>query len=207
MATDTTTNDALHLDTSAAREWILEQVRKGKPKLHPLPEVPLYDYPGDPLENFIQHLKGFDGKAIQFDNKQLALDWLKEHFSNTDKKVFSALADYDGNIHLSDFKTPHDAHVIEICVAQGILGVGETGSIWVNNESLKLAASALFSTDLYLLLDKTTIVSGLHQAYTKFNLRDHQYGSFYTGPSATADIEAVHITGAQAELSLTALIY
>lgn len=39
------------------------------------------------------------------------------------------------------------------------------------------------------------------------NAAETQYGSFFTGPSATADIEAVHITGAQGPLAMTVLLY
>jgi len=63
------------------------------------------------------------------------------------------------------------------------------------------------SRHLFIFLDSSKIVHGLHEAYASLNLREHQYGSFYTGPSATADIEAVHVTGAQGPLSLTVLLY
>ena len=87
------------------------------------------------------------------------------------------------------------------------MGVGETGSVWVTDESLGGAACALFSTDLYLLLDSRKVVDGIHTAYSQLDIRKAAYGSFFTGPSATADIEAVHITGAQGEISLTVLLY
>ena len=63
------------------------------------------------------------------------------------------------------------------------------------------------SRRLFIFLDSNDIKSGLHEAYAGLNLAEHQYGSFFTGPSATADIEAVHITGAQGPLALTVMIY
>lgn len=193
--------------TISSRDWILNKVRNGKPTSEPLPEMPEFSFENDPVDSFIEHLNGFDGKVLTFASREEVIEWLEKELDRKAKKVFSAIPDYAGSIEKNDFKTPHDAHVVDICVAEGVLGVGETGSIWVNNDRLGLAASALFSTDLYLLLDKANMIGGLHEAYSRIDLPRHQYGSFYTGPSATADIEAVHITGAQAELSLTALLY
>lgn len=66
------------------------------------------------------------------------------------------------------------------------MGVGEMGSVWVTDESLVHAACALLSRHLFIFLDSKKVVGGLHDAYAALKLADHQYGSFYTGPSATA---------------------
>ncbi len=190
-----------------SRETILEKIRNGKPHLQKLPDVPIYGYPGDLQEGFIEHLTAFDGKAVVLENRAQAIEWLKTQFTGLDKCIFSATPEYKGTLTEADLKDPHDAHKVDICIGEGVLGVAETGSVWVTNHSLGLAAAALLSTDLYLLLDKSTLVDGLHAAYTKLNLNKCQYGSFFTGPSATADIEAIHVTGAQGEISLTVLLY
>ena len=195
------------IDTTSSRDLILDKIKNGKQHLLKLPNVPMFAYTGDLLEGFTQRLNGFDGKAIDFQNRAEAIDWLNKNIDKSNKCVFSNLTDYDGTIHLNGLKDPHAAHIIDICLAEGVLGVAETGSVWVTNARLGLAAAALLSTDLYLLLDKKTLVGGLHEAYHTLNIRDTQYGAFYTGPSATADIEAIHITGAQGEISLTVLLY
>ena len=195
------------VDTRSSREIILDKIKNGKPALVKLPDVQMFDYPGDLQEGFIQHLTGFDGKALCFDTRMKAVDWLNQQLDKEAKCIFSSIPEYTGTMTLSDLKDPHEAHKIDICIAEGVLGVAETGSVWVTNATLGLAAAALLSTDLYLLLDKATLKSGLHEAYASLNLKEHQYGSFYTGPSATADIEAIHITGAQGEISLTVLLY
>ncbi len=190
-----------------SRDYILNKIKSSKPNLVKLPDVPMYTYPGDLEEDFIKNVTAFDAVVHKFDTRDQVLEWLKTNFDKSSKCVFSSIPEYCGNVTLTDFKDPHDAHKIDICLSEGVFGVAETGSIWVTNNSLLLAATALFSTDLYLLLDRSTIVDGLHQAYQKVDFSKEQYGSFYTGPSATADIEAVHITGAQGEISLTVLLY
>lgn len=191
---------------SSSREEILARIRAGKPAPVPHPGVKLYSVPGDPVDNFVEKLKAADGDAVFFESRADAIAWLVEKI-NGEKVIFSAVDDMTGNLPLEKIADPHAANIIDVCVADGVLGVGETGSVWVDNETLKVAAAALFSTDLYLLLDRREIVDGLHEAYRRVNLGSRQYGAFYTGPSATADIEAVHVTGAQGEISLTVLLY
>lgn len=188
---------------------ILDRIRAGKPKLCPLPDVPMYGYPGNPVDDFIEHLLSFDGKAIKFRSRQDAVDWLvkQPEMDSATKTIYSAADGVEGNVTEDDVADLHNAHKIETCVAESSMGVGEMGSVWVTDESLRHAACALLSRRLFILLDSTKIIAGQHDAYASLRLADHQYGSFYTGPSATADIEAVHITGAQGPLSLTVMLY
>lgn len=170
------------------------------------PFIPSYAVLGDPEKNFKEKLKGFDGDYIDFKSRSEVIEWLSSHIDKT-KKIYSSVKEFQAEMTPSNIDDPHDANVIDVCVAEGVIGVGETGSVWVTDKSLGLAASALLSTDLFLLLDRTKIVEGIHAAYDFIDIRSTAYGSFYSGPSATADIEAVHITGAQGEISLTVLLY
>lgn len=188
---------------------ILARIKSGKPALHPLPDVPMYPYPGEPVKDFINQLLNFDGRAVKFKTREDALKWLnaQPEMDMSKRLIYSSTSGVQGNVTESEISDLHNAHKIEVCVTEGEMGVGEMGSIWVTDTSLKHAACALLSRRLFVFLDSKRIVGGLHEAYASIKLREHQYGSFYTGPSATADIEAVHITGAQGPLSLTALIY
>lgn len=191
----------------SSRDIIMDRILMSQPDPVAHPDVPRYGIAGDPVKNFIERLESFDGKALSFRSRREALDWLEQNIDRKAKRVYSSLLDFEGNVSDNDVADPHAAHIVDICVAQGVMGVGEMGSIYVTDESLGLAACALFSTDLYLLLDRSKIVDGMHRAYELLDLRANRYGSFFTGPSATADIEAIHITGAQGEISLTAILY
>lgn len=175
----------------------------------PLPDVPMYPWPGDPLAGFISHLEGFDGKAVKFATRAEALRWLatQPETDPSQNAVYSTLDDVTGNFGEKDLTDLRNAEKINTCVTEAEMGVGEMGSVWVTDRSLRHAPCALMSRHLFVLLDATKIVGGLHQAYARLSLHDQQYGSFFTGPSATADIEAVHITGAQGPLSMTVLLY
>lgn len=195
------------MNTDSSRETILARIKAAHPAPVPHPEVKMYRISGDAIENFETGLRASDGTMQRFASREAALEWLGRQIDLNKSTVFSAIPDFKGNISADRLPKPHDAHIIDICVAEGELGVGETGSVWVTDRSLGLTAAALFSTDLYLLLDSADVVDGIHEAYRRIDLGSRQYGAFYTGPSATADIEAVHITGAQAAISLTVLLY
>ena len=192
-----------------AKNEILARIRAGLPESHPLPEVPMYPYAGDSVKEFIKHLLSFDGRAVKFATRADAIVWLNAQadMNSSERIIYSSADGVEGNFSENRLDDMHNAHQIETCVTEGEMGVGEMGSIWVTDRSLRHAACALLSRRLYILIDSANIVGGLHEAYSRIKLRENQYGSFYTGPSATADIEAVHITGAQGPLSLTALIY
>lgn len=192
-----------------ARQEILSRIQPKNPDRHPLPDVPAFQWPGDPLTNFIEKLINFDGRAVKFKTRQDAVDWLakQENMNPAKNKIYSSTQDVSGNVDKDSLTDSDKIAGIDICVTEGILGVGETGSIWVTDNSLETVPAALLCRQLYVLLDSRKILGGLHEAYEKIELAKNQYGSFFSGPSATADIEAVHITGAQGSLSLTALLY
>lgn len=192
-----------------AKNDILARIRAGRPAPHPLPDVPKYVFRCNPVEHFIKELLSFDGRAVKFATREDAVKWLASQ-PETDKArnvVYSSAEGVEGNMGEDELTDLHNAHTIDTCVSESSMGVGEMGSVWVTDGSLTHAACALLSRHLFIFLDSSKIVHGLHEAYASLNLREHQYGSFYTGPSATADIEAVHVTGAQGPLSLTVLLY
>lgn len=188
---------------------ILARIRSGKPEATPLPDVPMYAFNCNPLDHFIDRLLSFDGKAVKFRTRDEAVAWLKTQpeMDSSKQTIYSSATGIEDNFGEDELTDLHNAHKINTCVTESSLGVGEMGSVWVTDESLGHAACALLSQHLFIFLDSEKIVGGLHEAYATLHLADHQYGSFYTGPSATADIEAVHITGAQGPLSLTVLLY
>lgn len=191
------------------KQKILVRIRAGKPESLPLPAIPLYSCPGNPVENFISHLLNFDGRAIKFKTRDDAVAWLGQE-EETDASrhiVYSTAEGVKGSIDESELADLRKGGKIETCITEGEFGVGEMGSIWVTDKSLGKPACVLLSRQLFVFLDSTRIFNGLHEAYAALKLGESQYGAFYAGPSATADIEAVHITGAQGPIALTALLY
>lgn len=190
-----------------SRDSILSRIKNNRPASHQRPEIPEFKVPGKALQNFVSHVKGFDGDTKLFHSREEAVDWLRKLVESTKGVVFSVVDGVRGGVGTDNFDKPSEMNTIDVCIAEGIMTIGETGSVVVDTKSLGSPAAALFSTDLYLLVDRSTLVESVQQAYMSLDLGSMQYSSFFTGPSATADIEAVHITGAQGEISLTVVMY
>ena len=88
------------MDQQEVKDQILARIRAGKPALHPLPDVPMYGYSGNPTENFISHLLSFDGKAVTFKTRADAIAWLgKQPEMDASKNIiYSSAKDVAGNI-------------------------------------------------------------------------------------------------------------
>jgi L-lactate dehydrogenase complex protein LldG len=60
----------------------------------------------------------------------------------------------------------------------------------------------ILSQHLVVFLDPVEIVADMHEGYTRVRLDQTAYGCFMMGPSATGDIEATMVHGAQGARSL-----
>jgi L-lactate dehydrogenase complex protein LldG len=60
----------------------------------------------------------------------------------------------------------------------------------------------VLSQHLIVLLDPEQIVPDMHEAYRRVRLNETAFGCFMMGPSATADVEATLVHGAQGARSL-----
>ena len=72
----------------------------------------------------------------------------------------------------------------------------------LRSAALIVDALGFLSQHLVVLLDPNDIVSDMHEAYRRVRLHETAYGCFMAGPSATADIEATLVHGAQGARSL-----
>lgn len=99
-----------------------------------------------------------------------------------------------------------DLNGTDVGVVRGTLGVAENGSIWVP-QVMKERDVCFISENLVVLLPASRVVSNMHQAYAEVRVpAESGYGCFIAGPSKTADIAQVLVTGAQAARTLTVVI-
>lgn len=118
-------------DTST-RDRIFQRLRSNRPAPVEHPEIPRFAIPGEMESNFIAHVETFDGKVVNCSRRAEAIRWLSEHLRHAaDKKLLSMIPDFEGNVTMAELPTPQDAHELDACVAEGILGIGETGSILI----------------------------------------------------------------------------
>lgn len=193
-------------DSNISRTSILERLRAASAEGPGLPDVPSYKIEGDATQNFCKNLRAYDGEVVEFGSREEAAEYARREAAKCGR-VFSGAAGIAGDGIPADAA---EAQTVSAAVVEAGLGVGETGSVWLTYDALQSPGAVLFSDHVFVLLDKSLIVDGMHTAYEKLNSTgwgEICYGSWFTGPSATADIEAVRVVGAQGPRALTVLLY
>jgi L-lactate dehydrogenase complex protein LldG len=118
------------------------------------------------------------------------------------KVVCSAVPEIAGTRSVHDVREPHALADVDVGILRAQFGVAEGGAIWVTEQELIVTALGFLSQHLVVLLDPAAIVADMHEAYRRAQLQSTAYGCFMAGPSATADIEATLVHGAQGARSL-----
>lgn len=118
------------------------------------------------------------------------------------KVICSATQEWQGNKDINVQK-PADLNDVDLGIFRAEFGVAEMGMVWITEKSLVTDSIGFLSQHLAVLLDPDDITENMHTAYKIANFPDAHYGCFMMGPSATADIGAVLVRGAQGARTLT----
>ena len=102
--------------------------------------------------------------------------------------------------------SPHSFADTEQFVCEAALGVAENGAVWLPLSRLRHRSAFVLATNVIVVLDRTRIVSNLHQAYAAIDMTAEGFGVFVAGPSKTADIEQALVIGAHGAKSLTIVL-
>jgi L-lactate dehydrogenase complex protein LldG len=116
-------------------------------------------------------------------------------------RVLSMVADVSGNVTLPD--DPHALAQLDLLVCEGVVGVAESGAIWLPASRLGERAALVLATDVIVVLERSAIVADMHSAYARVDVSAESFGLFLAGPSKTADIEQSLVIGAHGAKGLT----
>ena len=119
--------------------------------------------------------------------------------------ICSAVSEIRGNRDIHAIKDPHELDDVDVGVIRARFGVAETGMVWLTQEDLVVDALGVLAQHLVILLDPQQLVRDMYEAYERIDLQATNYGCFMLGPSATADIGAFMVRGAQGARSLTVI--
>ena len=187
------------------RETILNEIKQNKPSGEfPVPEniffAPNFD---DNVLKFADTLKSIGGSVVELENYET----IKKNITNSGINagiVVSTIREINiGNLDLEKISDPHDLALVDLAILRGEFGVAENGAIWLSETHIGVHRVLPFITQhLIIILDKKNIVSNMHEAYQRLNIKEIGFGVFLAGPSKTADIEQSLVIGAHGARSL-----
>jgi L-lactate dehydrogenase complex protein LldG len=189
--------------SNSSREDILSAVRNNLPKQKvELPQIPVFKWPTGSLKAaFEKHLQKAGGAAHDIGSPAEAEAKLAVLHPEA-KVVCSAVPEIAGTRRVETVRDPHELADVDVGVVRAQFGVAESGAVWLTQEDLVVDGLGFLSQHLIVLLDSEQIVPDMHEAYRRVRLDQTAYGCFMMGPSATADIEATLVHGAQGTRSL-----
>jgi L-lactate dehydrogenase complex protein LldG len=192
------------METTRSREAILNAIRYGnllKQEAEP-PQIPVFQRPNTPLKpEFEVHLYKAGGAAHDVGGVAKAEAMLTALHPGA-KVICSAVPEITGTRRVSEVHDPHELADVEVGIVRAQFGVAESGAVWLTQEDLVVDALGFLSQHLIVLLDPNEIVPDMHAAYRRVRLNETAFGCFMMGPSATADVEATLVHGAQGARSL-----
>jgi L-lactate dehydrogenase complex protein LldG len=116
--------------------------------------------------------------------------------------ICSAVPEVLGTRRAEAIRDPHELADVDVGVVRAQFGVAESGAVWLTQEDLIVNSLGFLSQHLVVLLDPEQIVADMHDAYARVRLDQTAFGCFMMGPSATGDVEATLVHGAQGARSL-----
>lgn len=191
-----------------AKEAILKAIRQTRPVpvAHPgLPQIDKSGVEGELLETFKKNLKAADGGCYDVESPE-QVQWLLKQIHPDAKVVCSVVPGITGNRLISPATDPHTLEDVDVGIVRAQFGVAENGAVWLSQQDLVVNALGFLAQHLIIVLDPEKIVTHMHEAYRETDIEKENYGCFMMGPSATADISAVHIKGAQGARSLNVFL-
>jgi len=191
---------------SSSRRAILNAIRYSnfflpKQEAEP-PKIPVFQRADTPLKpEFELHLQKAGGAAHDVGSMAEAEAILKALHPGA-KVICSAVPEITGTRSASEVNDPHELADVDVGIVRAQFGVAESGAVWLTQEDLIVDALGFLSQHLIVLLDPNEIVSDMHAGYRRVRLDKTAFGCFMMGPSATADVEATLVHGAQGARSL-----
>jgi L-lactate dehydrogenase complex protein LldG len=186
-----------------SRDQILADIRSNLPGQRvEHPQIPDFKRPGMHLKSAFEEHLGKAGGASHDIGSPVEASAKLTALHPAAKVVCSAVPEIVGTRRAVAVHDPHELADVDVGVVRAQFGVAESGAVWLTQEDLVMDSLGFLSQHLVVLLDPEQIVADMHEAYRRVRLDQTAYGCFMMGPSATADIEATLVHGAQGTRSL-----
>lgn len=190
----------------SSRETILSAVLKNQPPAVPLPDIAFKGGGQDNIQEYMDTFIGIGGKAFAVTDIDAVKALINEQF-DTNKRMVTTLTDFAGTMEMySREADPHTFEDVELALIRAHLAVSENGAVWLTESIMGQRILPFICQHLAVIVDASTIVSTMHEAYDRIGTGDYGFGVFIGGPSKTADIEQALVMGAHGPISMTVFI-
>jgi L-lactate dehydrogenase complex protein LldG len=188
-------------------ESFLQSIRTNLPKEKVnYPLIPSFESgPEDLMQEFQANLLKAEGAFFRPSSIAEAQKIVKETHPGA-KVICSAADEWKGTKDIRQVKQPKEMADVDLAIVRSTMAVAETGMVWLTEADLMISSLGYLCQHIIVLLDPKRITRNMHTAYRQVQLDKNNYGCFVMGPSATADIGAVLIHGAQGPRSLTVML-
>lgn len=191
----------------SSREKILQAVRNNQPAAVPLPDLSAFKgMASDPAREYMDTFTGIGGKAVLVDSIDSAKLLIRGQLDPASRVVTTLPALADTFELYSASADPHSFENVELAVIRAHLAVCENGTVWLTEELMGQRIIPFICQHLAVLVDASTIVPTMHEAYARIGTGDYGFGVFIGGPSKTADIEQALVMGAHGPISMTVFV-
>lgn len=186
-----------------SKSKILESIRQNiRQEKVSYPTIPTFEQEGkDIVQTFQESLLNAGATFYKVSNIEEAKEISKKLFPEA-KIIASATPEWIGNKDISINDQPQSMEDVDVAIVRSHVGVAETGMVWLTEKDLIVNSLGFLCQNIVILLDPKNITENMNTAYNKVSLSDIHYGCFVMGPSATADIGATLIHGAQGPRTL-----
>ena len=190
-----------------SRANILEAIARNQPPVTALPNIgnlAVVNY--DPVDKFKATLEGIGGQAIEIQDFEEVIDYIKTYF-NEGQRIISTIPELAA-IAETDWQgqDPHTLENVELNILEAQFGVAENAALWLTEAQLGQRVAPFITQNLAVVLDKNNLVATMHHAYDRIGDADYGFGLFLAGPSKTADIEQSLVLGAHGSRSMTVFL-
>jgi L-lactate dehydrogenase complex protein LldG len=189
--------------SNSSREQILSSIRANiPPKRVEHPPIPVFKRSDVDLKSSFERRLEEAGGAAHEIGSRLEAEAKLASLHSTVQVICSAVPEIPGTRRAETILDPHELADVDVGVVRAQFGVAESGAVWLTQEDLIANALGFLPQHLVVFLDPEEIVADMHEAYARVRLDQTAYGCFMMGPSATGDIEATLVHGAQGPRSL-----
>jgi L-lactate dehydrogenase complex protein LldG len=160
----------------------------------------------DNVREYMDTFIGIGGKAVAVHDIDSVKLLIREQF-DTSRRIVTTLPVLADDMELySPDVDPHSYENVELAVIKAHFAVAENGAVWLTEEIMGQRIIPFICQHLAVLVDASTIVPTMHEAYAIIGNGGYGFGVFIGGPSKTADIEQALVMGAHGPITMTVFI-